>query len=248
MTAFSATTDRGTWLRLLARWGLLTAVVLAGLIGTFFSAMGTISSQPGFGGGHDEVLMAAFVPGLYRTAMIFDALGWLAMGGLLVIAGLALSREASVRGPLAAILGVTAITGIIGAFLRLVVVGDLGKQFVAAASSDQASILSLYRTVNWIISAHFYAGHLTIGVGFLVLGSAALGVPWVPRAIRWLLFLPGLTTLGLLAGEVLLDVFLFPVLLFHVVLLAVAGLALAYTWWSVPLPISEAAAVEPVRT
>ena len=99
MAAFSATTDRGTWLRLLARWGLLTAVALAGLIGTFFSAMGTISSQPGFGGGHDEVLMAAFVPGLYRTAMIFDALGWLAMGGLLVIAGLALSREASVRGP-----------------------------------------------------------------------------------------------------------------------------------------------------
>jgi hypothetical protein len=60
-----------------------------------------------------------------------------------------------------------------------------------------------------------------------------------------LLIVPGLTSLALLAGEVLLDVFLFPVLLVHVVLLAVVGLALAATWWRAPSATTEAAAGEP---
>jgi len=245
MASVSATADRGAWLRLLARWGLLTSLAVAGLMTTFFSAMATVSSQPGIGGDHDELLMAAYAPGLYRIAMVFDALGWLFMGGLIVIAGLALRRDASVRGPLAAALGVTAITGIIGAFLRLAVVGDLGKQFLASAGTAEPSILSLYRSVDLIIGAQFAAGQLTAGLGLLVVGTAALGVAWVPRTIGWLLVAPGLTSLTLLIGEVVLDVLLFPVLLLHVVLLAAAGLTLAYTWWRAPSPTVEAATVEP---
>jgi hypothetical protein len=245
MASVSATADRGAWLRLLARWGLLTSLAVAGLMTTFFSAMAMVSSQPGIGGDHDELLMAAYAPGLYRIAMVFDALGWLFMGGLIVIAGLALRREASVRGPLAAALGVTAITGITGAFLRLEVVGDLGKQFIAAADTAKPTILSLYRSVDLIIGADFTAGQLTVGLGFLVVGTAALGVGWVPRTISWLLLLPGVTSLALLVGEVVLDVFLFPLLLLHVVLLAVAGVALAYTWWHAPSPTVEAATVKP---
>lgn len=247
MTGLSATVDRGTWLTLLARWGLLTALSVAGLITTFFSALFLVSSKPGIGGDHDELLMAAYAPGLYRTAMVFDALGWLVMGGLVVIAGLTLSREATVRGPLAAALGVTALTGIIGAFLRLAVVGDLGKQLAASAGGAEAGLLSLYRSVSWIIGAHFAAGQLTVGLGFLVVGSAALGVAWVPRRIGWLLLIPGLTSFALLAGEVVLDVFLFPVLLLHVVLLAVAGLAVAATWWRAPSAATEVGAGELAR-
>lgn len=247
MTSPSAPADHGIWLRLLARWGLFTALAVVGLMTTFFGALATVSSQPGFGGDHDELLMAAYAPGLYRTAMVFDALGWLCMGGLIVIAGLALRREASVRGPLAAALGVTAITGIIGAFLRLGVVGDLGQQLVASARAAEPGILSLYRSVESIIGAHFAAGQLTAGLGLLVVGTAALSVAWVPRTIGWLLVLPGLTSLTLLAGEVVLDVFLFPVLLLHVVLLAAAGLAVAQRWWRVPLPSVEGATVERAR-
>ena len=211
---------------------------------TFFSAMATVSSKPGFGGDHDELLMAAYAPELYRTAMVLDAVGWLCMGGLIVIAGLALRREASVRGPLAAALGATVITGIIGASLRLGVVGDLGTQFVLFAGATEPSILSLYRSAQLIIGAHFAAGQLTAGLGFLVVGTAALGVAWVPRKIGWLLLAPGVTSLSLLAGDPVLNVFLFPVLLLHVVLLAGAGLAIVYRWWRVPLPTVDGATVQ----
>lgn len=236
MTTQAVSTDRDAWLRLLARWGLLTAVAVIGLMVAFFGALAAVSSQPGAGGTADELLMATHAPGLYRIAMVLDAAGWLFMGGLIVIAGLALRREATIRGPLAAALGVTAITGVIGAFLRLTVVGDLGRQF-SAASADGEGILSLYRSVQWMISAHFDAGQLTMGLGFLVVGSAALGVAWVPRVVGWLLVLPGLTSLVLLVGEVAFDVFLFPVLLLHVVLLAVLGLAVARTWWRPARPV-----------
>ena len=89
--------DRRDWQRLLARWGALTAVVVACLTVTFFTAFGLASSEPGIGGDHDELLMAASVPGLYRLSMVFDAFGWLCMGGLIVIAGCALRRDAPVR-------------------------------------------------------------------------------------------------------------------------------------------------------
>jgi hypothetical protein len=255
MTSFGETdsaarlfADRRAWLRLLARWGVFTALMVAGLMSMFFATMADVSTQPGFGGDHDELLMAAFASGGYRLAMIFDALGWLAMGGLIVIAGIALSRDASLRGPLGATLGVTAIAGVIGAFTRLAVVGDLGRQLAAASSTDQiAGVLLLNRTVTQIVGAHFGTGQLTIGLGFLVLGSAALGVAWFPRGIAWLLVAPGITSIVLLIGE-LFDVFLFPVLLVHVSLLAVLGLAMARSWWRVPLPAGEAVAVDPAGT
>lgn len=243
--ALSNSSDRGAWQRLLARWGLLTALAVAGLITTFFTARGIVASQPGMGGDHDELLMAAYAPALYRTSMVFDALGWLAMGGLVVVAGLALSRDASVRGPLAAALGVTAIVGVTGAFLRLAVVGDLGRQFAAASATEQTGILSLYRSVQWIIAAHFDAGQATVGLGLLVAGTAALDVTWVPRRIAWLLIAPALTSFVLLGATVVLDVFLFPVLLVHVIVLAVGGLALAATWWRAASPSVATSSLEP---
>lgn len=243
MGSFDRSEDQGTWQGLLARWGFLTALAVAGLITTFFTAYGLASSRPGIGGDHDELLMAAAVPVLYRIAMVFDALGWLAMGGLVVIAGLGLRREATVRGPLAAALGVTAVVGIVGAFLRLIAVGELGKG-LATGVATQPGVLPAFRSVEWVISAAFATGQLTVGLGFLVVGSAALGVAWVPRRIAWLLLLPGLTSLALLGAEVILDVFLFPVLLVHVGLLAAAGLAMAATWWRASTADSDA--VRPV--
>jgi len=233
--------DRRDWQRLLARWGALTAVVVACLTVTFFTAFGLASSEPGIGGDHDELLMAASVPGLYRLSMVFDAFGWLCMGGLIVIAGCALRRDAPVRAPLAAALGVTTIAGVIGAFLRLMVIGDLGRQVATGGGTD--SILFLYRSVDWVIDAHFAAGQLTVGLGFMVLGSAALGVAWMPRRIAWLLVLPGITSLALLIGNVALDTFLFPLLLLHVGLLAALGLTMAVAWWRAG--IATLAAMQP---
>jgi len=223
------------WLPVLARWGAVAAMATLGLVTTFFAALGTVASQPGIGGEYDELIMAAYAPGLYRLSMVFDALGWLGMGGLLVIAGLALSGDAPVRGRLGAALGVTAVTGIIGAFVRMTVVGDLGEQF-AAAGEDQATIMATARTVLGVIGAFFEAGQLTQGLAFLTLGSAALATPWVPRSIAWLLTLLAFTSLGLLVVDVLLDVFLFPILLLHIALLTTAELLIARRWWSAPAP------------
>lgn len=243
-------TGRGAqavWLPVLARWGVIAAAATVGLFTTFFAAFGMVASRPGFGGDNDELIMAAYAPGLYRLSMLFDALGWLGMGGLLVIAGLALSGGSPVRGRLGAALGVTAIAGIIGAFIRMTVIGDLGEQY-AAAGADQAAILAMARTVAGIISAFFEAGQLTMGLAFLAVGSAALAASWVPRSIAWLLTLPALTSLGLLALDVFLDVFLFPVLLVHIALLTAAALLIARRWWTVPVtyePRPGAAAAAP---
>jgi len=242
-------TGRGAqavWLPVLARWGAFVAVSVVGLVTTFFAAMAMVASRPGFGGDDDELIMAAFAPGMYRLSMVFDALGWLGMGGLIVMAGLALSGDAPIRARLGAALGVTAITGIIGAFVRMSVVGDLGEQF-AAPDADQATVLAMSRTVGGIISALFEAGQLTMGLGFLAVGSAALATSWVPRSIAWLLTLPAVTSLGLLALDVVLGVFLFPILLLHVALLTIAGLLIARRWWTAsatyePRPGAAAAA------
>lgn len=217
---------------LLARWGLLLAIVVAGLFVTFFGAFGAVAARPEIGKGYDELLMAAFAPGLYRVAMVFDALGWLFMGGLIVIAGAVLWHDGGVRARFGAICGIGAMAGIIGGFLRLAVMGDLGQQY-AAAGADQAPIVMLARTVLEIVAAHFAAGQLTVGLGFAAVGAAALSTAWVPRTIAWLLALPAVTTFALLATHIVLDTFLFPVVLVHVALLAAAGLACARTWWSV---------------
>jgi len=237
---------QNVWLPALARWGVFVAMVIVGLVATFFAAVAMVASRPGFGGDHDELIMAAYAPGVYRVSMVFDALGWLAMGGLIVITGLALSADAPIRARLGAALGVTAITGIIGAFVRMSVVGDLGEQY-AAAGADEPSTLAMSRTVGGIISALFEAGQLTMGLGFLAVGSAALAASWMPRSIAWLLTLPAVTSLGLLALDIVLDVFLFPILLVHVALLTIAGLLLARRWWTAsatyePRPGAAAAA------
>ena len=218
-------------LRLLARWGLFLSLVVVGLFVTFFGALGSVASMPGFGGDHDELLMAAYASTLYRTSMVFDALGWLAMGGLLVLGGLAVSDDAPTRGRLASLLGVTAIAGVIGAFVRMFVLGGLGEVY-ALSNADQPAVLADYRLVDTLISAFFAAGQLTIGLGFVIIGSAALATPWVPRSIGWMLTALAVTTYGLLLGQVVLDVLLRPILLTHVGLMAILGAVIARRWWS----------------
>lgn len=217
-------------LRLLARWGLFPAIVVPGLFATFFGTLGSVASRPGFGGDHDELLMAAYAPAMYRVAMSFDALGWLAMGGLIVLGGLAFADSAPIRGRLASLLGVTASAGIIGAFVRMFVLGGLGEAF-AAPDAEQQAILADFRLIDGVITALFTAGQLTIGLGFLVVGSAGLATSWVPRSIGWMLTALAVTTFTLLVGQVVLDVLLRPVLLAHVGLMAIVGLALARRWW-----------------
>jgi hypothetical protein len=95
-----------------------------------------------------------------------------------------------------------------------------------------------------IIGAHFGAGQLTVGLGFLIVGSAAIGIGWVPRPIAWLLVLPGITSLVLLGGEVAFDTFLFPVLLLHALLLAVTGVSMAAAWWRAPSARPDAAQIQ----
>lgn len=218
-------------LRLLARWGLFLAIVVIGLFATFFGGLASVASRPGFGGDHDELLIAAYAPAMYRVSMAFDALGWLAMGGLIVLGGLAFAEGAPIRGRLASLLGVTAVAGIIGAFVRMFVLGDLGEAF-AAPAADQQAVLTGYRLVDGLITACFAAGQLTIGLGFVVVGSAALATSWVPRSIGWMLSSLAVTTYAILAGQVVLDVFLRPILLAHVALMAVVGVVLARRWWS----------------
>jgi hypothetical protein len=217
--------------RWLARWGAFVAIAVGGLLVTYCGTYVTVVSRPDFGGDLDELLMAAYAPVTYRLAMAFDALGWLAMGGLIVLTGWALRGSSPILSRLGILLGGTAAVGIAGGLLRLTGIGHLGASYLDAGAG-QAGVQASFHTLELVIGGLFDAGDLTMGLGFLCVGLAALATSWFPRSAAWLLLLPAATSLTLLAGEIVLDAFLFPVVLVHVVLLAACGLVLARRWWA----------------
>jgi hypothetical protein len=234
--------ESSTWFAFLSRWGLLLPIVFVGLVVSFFAAIGSIMGRP-LAATYPELIAAAYAPGLYRIAMLFDAAGWIVIGGLILGVAMTAVRIAPRRALLAAPLAITMVVGVLGAFMRLAVTGALGARL--ADGEDQLTIVNSYRVIDGIIGAHFLAGDLLQGAALVIAASASLAVVGFPRRPAFLLAVSGAASLLLFAVQIVANAFLFPLLLIDITLLAIASgwIALAVRRLTSPVPAVAPAAV-----
>lgn len=212
--------ESATWFRFLSRWGWLPPMVFVGLIVSFFAAIGSVAGRP-LADAYPELIAAGYAPGLYRIAMLFDAAGWIVIGGLIFGVAMTAVRVAPRRALLGASLAITMVVGVLGGFMRLAVTGALGARL--ADGEDQMTIVNAYRLVDGIIGAHFLAGDLLQGAALVIAASAALAVVGFPRWPAFLLAGSGVASLLLFAVQIAANAFLFPLLLIDVIVLGVAS-------------------------
>jgi hypothetical protein len=230
--------ESSTWFRFLSRWGLLLPIVFIGLVVSFFAAIGSVAGRP-LADAYPELIAAAYAPGVYRIATLFDAAGWIVIGGLIFGIAMSAVRVAPRRALLAAPLAVTMVVGVLGAFMRLVVTGSLGARL--ADGEDQVTIVNAYRLLDGIIGAHFLAGDLLQGAALVIAASAALAMAGFPRRPAYLLAVSGAASLLLFAVQIVANVFLFPLLLIDITVLAVASSWLALAVRRLSSPVSAVA-------
>ena len=110
-----------------------------------------------------------------------SASGWLWIGGsLLVFAGL-FARSAPIRAAFLAACGVGQLAGLLGGYTMLVVLGDLGARAATAAPDQQAALAAASGPVLSSMLAHYGAGQLLYGAGYLLIASVALSLAGFPR-------------------------------------------------------------------
>ena len=227
MAAASMASD-AAWYRVLARCALAMGLTGLGLVGLFLGGVGFDPSVPP---DYAELVQASRRLAPYRAAMLCDGLDWILIGGVLVaISGLA-RPHASARSLFLLACGIGQVVGAIGGFLRLDATSAFAARYAVAGPAEQAALQETYRLLDRVIGAHFHAGQLLQGLGFLLAASVALRLATFPRWLAWWLALPGATSLLLFVLDVF-EAFWFPVLLFHVIVGLIAlAFTLAWTFW-----------------
>lgn len=227
-------------LRFLSRWALATVLAGIGLIVVYFGGIGVASSDDALGPEFSELLQAVRAPAMHRLAMTFDALGWLMMGGGLLLLALALRNRDTIRAMLIAACGIAALAGVIGGGIRMVGISDLAAQYAVSTPAQQAALLPSARALFEIFGALFVVGDIVVGVGYLLIASSAFVRRSFPRWLTAWLIIAGV--LSLLQGATsAVGMFSFPLLLLTVVV-GILGLnaALAAAFWA-PSPARVAA-------
>ncbi len=150
----ASSTETAGWLWLLARWSLLTslgalAVTLVLLLGVGFNS----SVPPDYA----ELVQASRLPTAYRIAMMFDAIGWLLIGGVLLnFAGLACSHS-PMRAAFLAACAIGQLAGSLGGFMRLDGTSVLAAHYASASAAEQAVLQQSYLVLDAVIQSHFHA-------------------------------------------------------------------------------------------
>jgi hypothetical protein len=173
------------WRRAAAIASLGAAVIFASLV-VLMIALNRSPPSTTLGSEFWELVSAAQQPTLYRAAITFDILAWLAGGAVIVCFGGLLAVRRSLRGVALAVCGIGTLAGALGAFLRLAYTTGLAGQ-LGGEPAHQQVVLELYRGAQMSIFAHFHAGSLFTGIGLLVLASAGLRMPRWILASLWLL-------------------------------------------------------------
>lgn len=230
--ALTQTGDESTrWLRFLSRWALATVIMGVALLVVYIGGIGFAPSDNALGAKYSELLQAVRAPVMYRLAMVFDALGWLMMGGALVILAAILQRQAPIRSLLIAACGVGLIVGVLGGVMRLVGNSDLAAQYASSAPAQQTALLGPTLALYETVSALFVVGDFLGGAGWLLVASAGFALAAFPRWLAVWFTVAG--ALSMLQGVTsALDMFSFPVLLLTIIL-GVLGVhaAMAVAFW-----------------
>jgi hypothetical protein len=163
--------------------------------------------------------------------MSFDALGWLMMGGGLLILAFLLKRDAPIRALLIAACGLGLVSGFSAGIMRLVGISDLAAHYAVANPAQQSALLQPALALYEIIGALFVAGDILAGAAYLMVASAAFAIAAFPRWLRAWSVLAGLLSL-LQAVTSAVGAFSFPLLLLTVVV-GIMGLhaAIAVVFW-----------------
>ncbi len=226
------TDDSVRWLRFLSRWSLVAGLVILALPVVIFGGVGQQASDNALGAAYAELLQAVRSPGLYRVGMTLDAVGWLMIGGsLLTLAGV-LRRHAPIRATVIAACGIAQLTGSLGGFMRLNGISDLAARYATATPDQHAALLQSYLDLWRVINAHFHAGNLLQGAGFLLVAWAVFSLRGFPRWLASWLVLPGLLPLVQFVLVAAGAPFSLALIVFHVVVGIVAlDFALAVAFW-----------------
>jgi hypothetical protein len=166
------------WLKFLSRWAVALALVYLALLAAFAVLLGSAGSAPLESA---ELVAASRDPGFHRLTALLDALVWIGLGGTLLASAGLFARRAPVRAAFLAACGVGQVAGLIGACLRLSATGAFAARYVAASADQQPAVVQSYVSLFQVISAHYNAGGLLYGVGFLLIGWMSLSLGGFPR-------------------------------------------------------------------
>jgi hypothetical protein len=176
--SWTSDTDRWThWLKFLSRWMLIYGLYQLATLVAFATVVGFDVLGPG------AFEAAGRSPATFRIGAGLDLTAWLGIGGsLLVFAGL-FARSAPIRAAFLAACGVGQVAGLLGGYTMLVVLGDLGARSATAAPDQQAALAAASGPVLSSVMAHYGAGQLLYGVGYLLIAWVALSLAGFPRWI-----------------------------------------------------------------
>ena len=190
MSQMTEAAGEAPWLKFLSRWALAYGLYELAALVVFAAVVGFDVLGPG------AFEAAARNPATFRIGAGLDATAWLWIGGtLLVFAGM-FARSAPIRASLLAACGVGQLAGLLGGYTMLVVLGDLGARSAAAAPDQQAALAAASGPVLSSMIAHYGAGQLLYGAGYLLIASLALSLAGFPRWVGVWFALYGLYAVG----------------------------------------------------
>jgi len=173
------------WMRFLARFAPIVALVAMVLIVLFLGGVGISSSDDALGPDYVELLQAGRAPVAFPAAMVFDAFGWLAIGISLIAFSRIFQRSAPIASTFIFMAGVGHLLGFLGGILRMTGVANLGVMYAAATDPGTREMLrSSYLSFSKVIGGLFLAGDVVAALGWLLVGIAKRPAElprWVPR-------------------------------------------------------------------
>jgi len=219
------------WFRFLSRWALLAGFVNLGLLLAFFIVVLPTSQNSPLPEEYLELVAASRNPAMYRLTMMLDVAGWLALGVLFITLAAVFAYRTSIRSALLAACGVGMVSGFIGAYMRLQGTSGLSALYLTAAPDQHAPILQSYVILQGLFIAHFSAGALLWGIGFLLAASAAWSMAEFPHWLTVLIALPGLLQLPKTVIEIVTGTDIGFLILLQIPLAIIVYFAVARVFW-----------------
>jgi hypothetical protein len=120
--------------------------------------------------------------------------------------------------------------------MRLYGISDIAASYTTAAPAQQAVLLQSFLDIERVINAHFLAGNLIAGVGFLLAATALWSFAGFPRWLATWYLVPGIVPLVQFVSWASGQPFNFVLLMVHIFIgLLALNAAVALTFWRTAL-------------